>query len=154
MSRHPELAKAALYGQPERMMARLSPKHLLVMLLAVVVTAGFSLSAAQAAVMSARMAVDGRMTMAADTGTTDADMAKMADARDGDCNACLKGSAGNDKPMQCAPTCVAPVLAVLPEAFPVTGLPRVELPSALTAPFLHGRSLLPEPFPPRPSALV
>ncbi|MER8387519.1 hypothetical protein NKG60_04065 [Mesorhizobium sp. M1428] len=135
-------------------MARLSPKHLLTMLLAMVVTAGFSLSAAQAAVMSARMAIDSRMMMASDAGTTGADMAKMADAKGGDCSACLKSSADNDKPMQCAPTCVAPVLAVLPEALPVTGLPQAELPPALPAAFLHGRSLLPEPFPPRPSTLV
>ncbi|MER9894456.1 hypothetical protein NKJ40_20650 [Mesorhizobium sp. M0119] len=133
-------------------MARLSPKRLLVMLLAVLVTAGFSLSAAQAAVMSARMAIDSRMIMATDTGTTD--MAKMADAKGGDCSACLKSSADNDKPMQCAPTCVAPVLAVLPQALPVTGWLRAELPPARPAAFLHGRSLLPEPFPPRPSALV
>ncbi|TIS48174.1 MAG: hypothetical protein E5W93_19115, partial [Mesorhizobium sp.] len=55
------LAKTALCGQPEPMMGRLSPKHLLVMLLAVVLTAGFSLSAAQASIMSVRMA--GAMTM-------------------------------------------------------------------------------------------
>lgn len=65
-------------------MARLSPKHLLVMLLAVVLTAGFSLSGAQASIMSVRMA--GAMTMPAGMG-----MDKMAEIpMKGDCNACLK----------------------------------------------------------------
>ncbi|TIR96917.1 MAG: hypothetical protein E5X19_11890, partial [Mesorhizobium sp.] len=65
-------------------MARLSPKHLLAMLLAVLLTAGFSLSVAQASVMSSRMASENAMAMPAADG-----MGKMADgAMHHDCKAC------------------------------------------------------------------
>ncbi|CAN7418686.1 hypothetical protein [Mesorhizobium sp. LjRoot246] len=132
-------------------MARWSPKHILVMLLAVFLTAGFSLSAAQPSIMSAKMMTTGSsMTMPADTG-----MAKMADtAMNGDCNACLKGAGDTNKPMHCPPTCIAPVLAVLPQDFAVTAVPPVQQPSALPMPFLHGRSSLPDPFPPKSIDLV
>ncbi|WP_258589445.1 hypothetical protein [Mesorhizobium sp. AR02] len=140
------LAKAMLCRQPERAMARLSPKHLLVMLLAVFLAAGFSLSTAQASIMSVRMA--GAMMMPADTG-----MGKMAETpMKGDCNACLKDTGDKGGPMQCPPICIAPALAVLPQDFRVTPAPSVQQPSALAAPFLHGRSSLPDPYPPRPSA--
>lgn len=134
------------------MMARLSPKHLFVMLLAVFLTAGFSLSAAQASVMSAKMAMtaDDGMAMSTDTG-----MGKMAaDATmDGDCKACLKDAGGSDNPMHCPPTCIAPVLAVLPQDLTVTAVPRPQQPPALPTPFLSGRSSLPDPYPPRSSNL-
>ncbi|WP_457153851.1 hypothetical protein [Mesorhizobium sp. P5_C1] len=133
------------------MMARRSPKHVLVMLLAVFLTAGFSLSAVQASAMSAKMMTTGSgMTMPADTG-----MAKMADtAMNGDCNACIKSAGDTGKPMHCPPTCIAPVLAVLPPEFAAMTLIRVRLPSALPTPFLHGRSSLPDPFPPKSTDLV
>ena len=140
------LAKASLCRQPKQMMARLSPKHLLVMLLAVFLTAGFSLSAAQASFMSARMA--DAMAMPADMG-----MVKIADAgMKGDCKACLKDTSDNGNPMHCPPTCIAPVLAVLPQGLAMTTAPRLRQPTALPAPFLHARSSLPDPYPPRPSA--
>ncbi|PZV39423.1 hypothetical protein B5V02_05460 [Mesorhizobium kowhaii] len=133
------------------MMARWSPKHVLVILLAVFLTAGFGLSAAQTSVMSAKMMMTTGMTMPA----ADTSMAKMADtAMNGDCNACLKGAADSGKPMQCPPTCIAPVLAVLPLEFAVTTVVRTSLPSALPMPFLHGRSSLPDPFPPKSIDLV
>lgn len=143
------LAKAALCDQPKQMMARLLPKHLLVMLLAVFLTAGFSLSAAQASVMSANM------TMTADDGmamSSGADTGKMAGATmTSDCKACLKDTGGSDNPMHCPPTCIAPALAVLPQAVAVTAISPMEQPSALPAPFPHGRSSVPDPYPPRPS---
>lgn len=132
-------------------MAGLSPKHLFVMLLAVFLTAGFSLSAAQASVMSAKMtmAADDGMAMSSDTG-----MGKMADATmNGDCKACLKDTGGSDNPMHCPPSCIAPVLAVLPQDLAVTVVPPVSQPSALPTPFPRGRSSLPDPYPPRPSNL-
>lgn len=135
-------------------MARLSPKHMLAMLLAVLLTAGFSLSAAQARAMSATMtagmvAGDG-MAMPAAPGT---DM--MADtAMNGDCKGCLKGAGGDGKATYCPPTCIASVLAVLPQDLDITTTPLPSQPSPLPAPFLHGRSSLPDPYPPRPSALV
>ncbi|WP_192177414.1 hypothetical protein [Mesorhizobium amorphae] len=133
-------------------MARLSPKHLLVMLLAVLLTAGFSMSAAQASTMSAAMTMtaDDGMAMAANAG-----MAKMADdGMKGDCKACLKDTGDNGNPMHCSPTCIAPVLAVLPQGLAMTTAPRVRQPSALPTPLLHGRSSLPDPYPPRPSDLI
>ncbi|MFC3325027.1 hypothetical protein [Mesorhizobium cantuariense] len=131
-------------------MARLSPKHLLVMLLAVFLTAGVSLSAAQASVMSATMA------MAAGSGTampSDAGMGKMAGgAMNGGCKACPKDAGDKGGPMHCPPSCIAPVLAVLPQGLAMTATPRMQQPPALPAPFLHGRSSLPDPYPPRASA--
>jgi len=142
------LAKAALCGQPKRMMAKPSPKHLLVMLLAVFLTAGFSLSAAQASVMSAKM------TMAADEGMTmPSGMGKMVDAAmNGDCKACIKGAGDNGNPMHCPPSCISPVLAVLPQDFTVKAVPPMQQPSGQPAASLHGRSSLPDPYPPRPRA--
>ncbi|MER8410280.1 MULTISPECIES: hypothetical protein [unclassified Mesorhizobium] len=120
------------------------------MLLAVFLTAGFSLSAAQASVMSAKMMMTTGSGMPAGTG-----MARMADtAMNGDCSACLKGAADSGKSMHCPPTCVAPVLAVLPLEFAAMTLTRASLPSALPTPFLHGRSSLPDPFPPKSTDLV
>jgi hypothetical protein len=140
------LAKAKLCGQPERIMARLSPKHVFALLLAVFLTGGFSLSVAQASVMSARMTM---MTMAADAG-----MADMGTATDGDCHACLKGAGDSGNPMHCPPTCIAPVLAVLPHDLAMIVVPLVSRPSALPTALLHGRSSLPDPTPPRPSDLI
>ncbi|RWL97962.1 MAG: hypothetical protein E5X74_12085 [Mesorhizobium sp.] len=125
-------------------MARLSPKHLIVMLLAVFLTVGFSLSAAQAGVMSAAMASD--MAMTADAGMG------AGGAMKGDCKACLKDMGDNGSPKQCPPVCIAPVLAVLPQDFAVTTVPRPQQPSAQPTLFLHGRSSPPDPFPPRPDA--
>ncbi|RRI03584.1 hypothetical protein EH240_09685 [Mesorhizobium tamadayense] len=127
-------------------MARLSQKHLIVMLLAVFLAAGFSLSAAQAGVMSASMTAMTGMTMAADAG-----MAANTGLT-GDCKACLKGGGDTGNPKQCPPVCVAPVLAVLPQDFAVTTVPRLPHPLAQPTPFLHGRSSPPDPFPPRPVA--
>lgn len=127
-------------------MARLSPKHLLVMLLAVFLTAGFSLSAVQATTMPIRMAT--AMVTHPDPG-----MGKMAETpMKGDCNACPKESGKQGSPMQCPAVCLAPVLAVLPQDFGVTPVASAQQPSALPAPFLHGRSSVPDPYPPRSKA--
>ena len=116
------------------------------MLLAVFLTAGFSLSAVQASTMPIRMA--NAMAMHADTG-----MAKMAEtSMKGDCNACPKETGDKGSPMQCPVVCVAPALAVLPQDFGVTSAPSAQQPSALPAPFLHGRSSVPDPYPPRSKA--
>lgn len=146
MSQHRGLAKAAFCGQPRRMMARLSPKHLLVMLIAVFLTAGFSLSAAQASVMSAKMANAMAMPTGASTGTL------AGASMNGDCKACLKDIGDSGNPMHCPPTCIAPVLAVLPQDLAVTAVLHVQQPSTQAAPFLQGRSSLPDPYPPRLSA--
>ncbi|NUS22596.1 MAG: hypothetical protein HOQ25_22880 [Mesorhizobium sp.] len=135
-------------------MARLSPRHIFALLLAVFLTAGFSLSAARASVMAATMtagiaAGDG-MSMPAGPG-----MDEMTDAAmKGDCKGCLKGAGDDGKGIYCPPTCIAPVLAVMPQNLDMTTTPLPSQISPLPAPFLHGRSSLPDPYPPRPSALV
>ncbi|RWG75048.1 MAG: hypothetical protein EOQ68_27210 [Mesorhizobium sp.] len=121
-------------------MARLSPKHLLAMLLAVLLTAGFSLSVAQASVMSSRMASENAMAMPAADG-----MGKMADgAMHHDCKAC-KDTSGKTGPMHCPPDCIAPVLAVLPQDPAVMIVPGMQQLRALPTPLLRGRSSLPDP---------
>ncbi|MER9653170.1 hypothetical protein NKJ26_06590 [Mesorhizobium sp. M0152] len=125
-------------------MARLSPKHLAVMLLAVFLAAGLSLSAAQAGVMPATMASG--MAMAADAGMG------AGGAMKGDCNACLKDMADKGSLKQCPPVCIAPMIGVLPQDLAVTMALRPQQPSAQSTPFLHGRSSPPDPFPPRPGA--
>ncbi|MER9401506.1 hypothetical protein NKI46_25675 [Mesorhizobium sp. M0615] len=144
------LAKAAFCGQRERIMALLALKHLLTMLLAVFVTVGVSVTAVQASTMTMKMTTGAAasMTVASETGMS---MPGMGAASDSDCKACLKGPGDNGNPMHCPPTCVAPILAVLPLEFTVI---RAPLPSALPTPFLHGRSSLPDPFPPKPIDLV
>lgn len=130
-------------------MARLSPRHVFALLLAVFVTVGISLSAVQASNMSVTM------IMASETGSSDAvtSMSVMGAVTDSDCKACFKSTGDNESPMHCPPTCVAPVLAVLPLAFASTTI-RAPEPSALPVPFLHGRNSSPDPFPPKPSDTV
>lgn len=117
------------------------------MLFAVFLTAGFSLSAAQASVMTAKM------TMAADEGMAmPSSMGKVADATmNGNCKSCAEHTGGSDNPMHCQPTCIAPVLAVLPQDFAVTVVPALQQPQVLPDPLLSGRSSLPDPYPPRPT---
>ncbi|MBN9218504.1 MAG: hypothetical protein J0I79_11155 [Mesorhizobium sp.] len=131
-------------------MACSSPKHVLVMLLAVFLTVGFSFSAAQASVMSAKMTMmtGSGMTMPADVGMA------TGSAMNGDCKACLKGTSDSGNPIHCPPVCVAPVLAVLPQDLAIRMVLRAQQPSALPARFLRGRSSVPDPFPPRPIDLV
>jgi hypothetical protein len=134
-------------------MARLSPRQILALLLAVLLTAGFSLSGAQASVMSAKMTMmTTDMAMPSDAGMSG--MSDMGTAADSDCKACLKGAGDTGNPMHCPPTCIAPAFAVLPQDLAVMMVPPAQQPSPLRTPFLHGRSTLPEPSPPRPSALV
>lgn len=117
------------------------------MLLAIFLTAWFSMSAAQASVMSATMRADDGMATPANAG-----MRKMADvSMKSDRKACFKETGDNGNPMHCPPTCIAPVLAVMPQGLAMTIAPRLQPPSALPAPFLRGRTSLPDPFPPRSS---
>lgn len=133
-------------------MARSSPKHFLVMLLAVFLAVGFSLATAQASVMSARMMMmtGSDMAMPAEPGTV-----KIADASmNGVCKACLKGAGDGSTVIHCPPSCIAPALAVLPQGLAMATVLRLRQPSALVTPFLRGRNLSPDPFPPRPSDLI
>lgn len=135
------------------MMARLSPRHIFALLLAVFVTVGVSVSAVQASTMAVNMTMASQagIAMASETGMTISDMGAAAGS---DCKACLKGTGDNGNPMQCPPTCIAPVLAVLPLEFAAMTVIRAPLPSPLWMPFLHGRSSSPDPFPPKSIDLV
>ena len=132
-------------------MARLSPRHVFALLLAVFVTVGVSVSAVQASTMAVNMAMASKADMAM---TSETGMPGMGAASDSDCNACIKGAGDNGNPMHCPPTCIAPVLALLPLEFAAMTVIRAPLPSALPTPFLHGRSSLPDPFPPKSIDLV
>lgn len=133
------------------MMARLSPRHVFALLLAVFVTVGVSVSAVQASTMAVNMAMASKADLAM---TSETGMPGMGVASDSDCKACLKGTGDSGNPMHCPPTCIAPVLAVLPLEFTAITVIRAPLPSALPMPFLHGRSSLPDPFPPKSFDLV
>jgi hypothetical protein len=130
------------------MMARWLPKQFLVMLLAVFLTAGFSLPAAQASAMAAKTTTMTDMAMPSDAG-----MAKVA-ATDSDCGACLKGASDTGNPMHCPPTCIAPAMAVLPQGLAMTMVLRAQQPTPLPYPQFRGHSPLPDPSPPRPRDIV
>jgi hypothetical protein len=137
------------------MMARLSPRHVFALLLAVLVTVGVSLSAVQADIMAVAMTSDAGMAIASETGMTSETVMTMAGmAADSDCKACLKGTGDSANPMHCPPTCVAPVLAVLPLEVAVMAAIPAPLPSARPTPLPSGRSSAPDPSPPRSSALA
>lgn len=70
------------------------------------------------------------------------------------CDTCAIGGNESGKLAHCPPGCIAPAFAVLPVDFthaPTTLSSRL---SSLPAPFLRGRSALPDPYPPRSSDLV
>lgn len=112
-----------------------SVRQLVILLLAVFVAAGMGLSVAQASGMAARMAT----------------MSDMAMPDHGDCQGCRDqpGDSGM-KALACGNLCAAPVIAPLPLAAIV---PAGEKAASVAAPdlFLDGRSLPPDPAPPRTS---
>ncbi len=133
------------------MKARLSPKHVIALLLAVLVTAGFSLSAAQASAMSAKMAMTPSMSMSM---LGDTNITTLGLSAAGDCAACQKGSGDNGNPMHCPPVCVAPVLAMLPQAFELNLMKPTAQLFAWHYPLLSGRNSVPDPSPPKSSILA
>jgi hypothetical protein len=106
------------------------------------------------AVQGSTMAVNMTMTSAMTSETGMGMMSEMGAAADSDCRVCLKGTGDSGNPMHCPPACIAPVVAVLPLEFAAMSVIRAPLPSALPTPFLHGRSSVPDPFPPKPIDLV
>lgn len=114
-----------------------SARQIFISFLAVLVTAGMGLSAVQATDMAVKMAM-----------TSD-----MGASGHGDCGSCGDNSDADGKAMVCPPACVAPAIAVLPQASPVTIMPIV---TALLLPrdaLLSGSASAPDPYPPRPSDL-
>lgn len=135
------------------MMGRLSPRHVFALMLAVFVTVGVSVSVVQANTMALNMAMASKagMAVASETAMT---MAGMGATADSDCKACLKGTGDTGNLMHCAPTCIAPVLAVLPHAFAAIAVVQASASPALPEPMRRGRSSLPDPFPPKSVDLV
>jgi len=111
-----------------------SVRQLVTSFLAVFVAAGMSLSVAHASGMAARMAM----------------MSDMVMSGHGDCPDCPDQPDNGMKAMACANACAAPVVAPLPLAAVV---PAGDKPISVAAPdlFLDGRSLPPDPAPPRTS---
>ena len=111
-----------------------SARQLVALFLAVFVTVGTSLSAAQASDMTVKM------EMAFDMGGSGHDP----------CQGCPAGG-GDDgmKAISCAAICVAPMLAVLPLAEPVM-LVHKTVSFMARYPLLNGKASPPEPYPPRP----
>jgi hypothetical protein len=133
-------------------------RQIVVLFLALFVGAGMGLSTVQASTMT--------VTMAAGTPKASGPMAdmgmKMAPelmaqglglAGKGGCATCPTGD-DSGKLAHCPPGCIVPAFAVLSadlEQVPTTLSSRL---SAPPLPFLHGRSSLPDPYPPRSSDLV
>jgi hypothetical protein len=109
-------------------MARWSVRQIFVFVLAVLVTADIGLSAVQAA-------------------TAMPEVAKMSMMPGMSCKQC-GGDMGGGKAMMCSPVCVS-TLAAVPQMVsePMT---RVAVSFGEFDPMLTGRSLAPEPYPPRP----
>lgn len=101
--------------------------------------------------MSAKMAMTPSigMTMLSDTNMTMPDMRAA-----GSCAACQKGSGDNGNPMHCPPVCVAPVLAMLPQAFELNLMKLTARLFAWQYPLLSGRNSVPDPSPPKSSVLA
>lgn len=116
-------------------MKRWSARQLLVLVLAVCFTAGMSLAVVQASSMM------GKMTVASDMGASGSN----------DCQGCPAGGSDGAKAMACAAVCVAPILAVLPQAAPTTA---ARTPAAFPGRDLRlvGRTSAPEPHPPKSDA--
>lgn len=118
-------------------MTRFPARQAFALFLGVLVALGMSLSAVQAGNMAAKMAVASDMGASGHNG----------------CGGCGgSGDAGGAKAMVCAPACVAPVLAVLPQASPMT----FDQPRGFSLrPYarLLGHISTPDPYPPRPNDL-
>lgn len=110
-----------------------SVRQIFVVLLAVLVTAGLSVSVAHPSNMPMKMSMEPGMTASGHCGSRD----------------CESGGAGKAKAMICAATCAASVLATLPQ---VSSMAVAEIASTLAPPedrFLNGRGSPPDPYPPR-----
>lgn len=111
-----------------------SLRWILVLLLAVLVTAGMNLSMVHASDVAAKRVVT------ADAGVS---------AYDG-CQGCPNGGDHGKKAAACAALCATPVVAVLPQEAPAMAVQRA-VSFAMHSPLLHGMALPPAPYPPRPT---
>jgi hypothetical protein len=112
-----------------------SHSRIFALLLAILVAAGFGLSAVQATTMPVRM-------------STTADIGSYCDYA-----ACPVGTRDDGCSICCPQLCIAPV-AVLPQDLVVGTNVQKPLPFLSLMALLHGRNSLPDPFPPRAGRLV
>ncbi len=118
-------------------MKRWSVRQLLILLFAVLVTAGIGSSVVQASNMATKMVM----------------VSDMGASGQGHCGACPTGGKDDAKPMACAPVCVVPLMAMLPHGASTLSMQmsevfalRYRLPQGLISP--------PDPFPPRTTDIV
>jgi hypothetical protein len=119
-------------------MSRLSVRQIFNLILAVLVTAGLSVSVARAADSPAKAPA----AMGMDMGL----------AAHKHCDGCPTGD-DRAKLIVCGAMCSSPILAVAPQIAPVEPIKGQAL-SAPSQSVLHGRTPPPEPYPPKPSRFV
>jgi hypothetical protein len=119
-------------------MSRLSARQILNLILAVLVTAGLSVSVGWAAESSAKAP----LAMSMDRGV----------AAHKHCHGCPAGD-DSSKMIVCGAMCSSPILPVAPQIAPKF---RVQLRALFVLPErrLHGRTPPPESYPPKPSRIV
>lgn len=114
---------------------RSSIRHVFALLLAAFVAVGLSLSSVQASDMAIKMAMASDMSMSADS----------------DCTGCPDEGSEGGKMTVCPQVCIAPVLAIVPQGLADVFLAPPPYLTPLPSAYLHGRSAIPDPYPPRPS---
>lgn len=112
-----------------------SAQQLVALSLAVFIAAGLGMSVAAASGMTTKMAM----------------MSEMAMSAHGDCQDC-PDKPGNDgiTAMACGNVCPAPIFAAVAAAIPIP-IGSATTAFAASGPLLHGRTLSPDPYPPRTS---
>lgn len=114
---------------------RWSIRHVFALLLATFVAAGLSLSSVQASDMAVKM------NMASDMGMS----------ADGGCTGCPDEGTDGGKMTVCPQVCIAPVLAIVPQGLAAVVIAPTPHLTPMPSAYLHGRSAVPDPYPPRPS---
>ncbi|MGL4287290.1 MAG: hypothetical protein ACRCVA_13160 [Phreatobacter sp.] len=113
-------------------MKRWATRRLVCLFLAVFITGAMGLSVVQASDMTAKMAI----------------VSEMGASGQNSCQGCPAGGDDGTTAMACAPGCVVPLLAVLPQTAPLM-LGDKPVSVAARQPLFRGRTLPPDPHPPR-----
>lgn len=127
-------------------MPRWSPRQVLALFLGLFVGLSLSLSAVQASTMAAKMgSMSGKMVS----------MSDMANAAHNDCKGCGGGDEGTTKAAPCTSFCVPPTFAIGGPITPSFAAPMKVVDQVVTADFiLAGKTIPPDPHPPRSAELV
>jgi hypothetical protein len=118
-------------------MRRWSIRQVFISLLAVFLAAGTSLSYVQASDMMAKMTM----------------MSEMGASMHNDCKSCVPSAPGAAKGTSCITGCVAPVLAVLPQAGAIA-VGEATVSFAMVHSLRQGMKTPPDPSPPRSTDIV